>query len=180
MSFVYVDWLIKQFSGWDCEKWQLFYIKPLASYLNTSVAPKIQPILHSNLWRWRDLSSSFDDFNLKFVNTCNLLSLAYSVGNKTKSFEEIWKCHSITQNLLKTGVRCWITFGCRKYSYCWIRHSFKRAVLGLGCRRLHLWYTNITSLLLYDLIKPTNNKKIIPTTQSMFSIFLCHLSATVA
>lgn len=59
--------------------------RSVASYLNTSIAPKILPILHSNLWQRRDLpSSALGDFNLKFVNTCNLLSRAYNVGSKAR------------------------------------------------------------------------------------------------
>lgn len=48
-----------------------FLYQTSGQLFNTSIAPKILPILQSNLWQGRDLSSSFEDFNLKFVNTCN-------------------------------------------------------------------------------------------------------------
>lgn len=175
MSFVYVVWLTKQFSGWDGSG--NFSISNQSGKIcgqlsqHQYCSQKILPNLHSNLWR--DLSSSaLWDFNLKFVNTCNLLSRAYNVGRKAR-LNHLRRSENIQHHIEgMTGVYCRITFSCTKCSCSCIRCSSDRAVLGLRCLWLNSWFTNVTSYRCTIWSKPTNKqKKKNPTIQSIFSYF---------
>lgn len=128
--------------------------------LKSALHPKY---FHQNLVQWRDWSlSAFGDFNLKFVNTSHVFWLVYNVGSKGNLNDWLsrnksnatshWKWIRYSQvsdaGCLLCPLLCIISC-CTK----WI------GILQIGLSSMkYMWLvclrcTNVTSLLLYNLIK---------------------------